>query len=173
MNLKASANKSNNPDREVRQEAKTKAASQRPNRYALLQPGYGRSRPARCTTGSVSDTCLVQEVVPSVTLPLLRYAGCAIMADVQVRCGCQRLVSQAAVAPAQDVGAIKAAKARGTVIPLPEKSVQTDNTGHWPVFSKKKGQCTLSGCKGTMRVMCMKCSTYLCFTSTSNCFCHQ
>ena len=66
--------------------------------------------------------------------------------------------------------AIQAKKSREAVAPLPEKTVRTDNTGHWPVFSEKKGRCKLPGCKHTPKVMCVKCSTYLCFTPTNNCF---
>ena len=51
-----------------------------------------------------------------------------------------------------------------------EKTVRTDNTGHWPVFSEKKGRCKFPGCKHTPKVMCVKCSTYLCFTPSNNCF---
>ena len=43
----------------------------------------GGSIPARCTTRSVPDTCPVQEVVPSLALPLPRHASCAVVADVQ------------------------------------------------------------------------------------------
>ena len=61
-----------------------------------------------------------------------------------------------------------AAKAkRGPMAALPDTAIRTDALGHWPVFMNK-GRCNRPGCKGTPKVKCEKCNTYLCFTTSSN-----
>ena len=61
-------------------------------------------------------------------------------------------------------------KTHGLTAPIPLTAVRADDTGHWPVFSEKRGRCRKPGCSGVPKVRCVKCDVHLCFTPTSNCF---
>ena len=64
-----------------------------------------------------------------------------------------------------------AKKARkGPMLPVPQKAVRTDRVDHEPVKSEKRGRCKMPNCKGSVRVMCLKCNVHLCLTASKNCF---
>ena len=59
---------------------------------------------------------------------------------------------------------------RASSTPVPAPPVRHDNTSHWPIWVEKKGRCKNPGCMGIVKVQCMKCVSYLCFTPEKNCF---
>ena len=73
--------------------------------------------------------------------------------------------------PSQGIEAEHAAKkTHGPTAPIRSTAVRADATGHWPVFSEKRGRCRKPGCSGVPKVRCVKCDVHLCFTPTSNFF---
>jgi len=54
--------------------------------------------------------------------------------------------------------------------PRPQDHLRTDGKDHWPEWCSQRGRCRRSGCKGSTRVRCSKCKTFICFTPRQNCF---
>jgi len=61
-------------------------------------------------------------------------------------------------------------KKKPIAAPVPVQEIRTDETGHWPTFTEKRGRCKKPNCVGIRKVMCTKCKVHLCFTPSPNCF---
>ena len=73
--------------------------------------------------------------------------------------------------PRSSIDVIHSAKAKKVPAkPIPNRSIRTDDYGHWPEFCETKGHCRNPGCKGIPKMKCAKCDVRLCFTTNSNCF---
>jgi hypothetical protein len=61
-------------------------------------------------------------------------------------------------------------KKKPNAAPVPVHEIRTDETGHWPTFTEKRGRCKRPNCVGIPKVRCPKYKVCLCFTPSSNCF---
>ena len=53
---------------------------------------------------------------------------------------------------------------------LPEEDVRKDGFGHFPAITDARGRCKFPGCKGKIRLSCVKCQVHLCCEKKRNCF---
>jgi hypothetical protein len=59
-------------------------------------------------------------------------------------------------------------KKKPNAAPVPVHEVRTDETGHWPTFTEKRGRCKKPSCVGIPKVIFTKYKVHLCFTPSSN-----
>jgi hypothetical protein len=61
-------------------------------------------------------------------------------------------------------------KKKPNAAPVLVHEIRTDETGHWPTFTEKRGRCKKPNCVGIPAAICTKYKVPLCFTPSSNCF---
>ena len=71
---------------------------------------------------------------------------------------------------AEDDPCDKPVKKRKPNTPVPGPELRCDGLHHYPQYTSDRLQCKRHGCSGQTRVVCIKCSVPLCFSSKQDCF---
>jgi hypothetical protein len=59
---------------------------------------------------------------------------------------------------------IEVKKKKSNAAPFTVHEIKTEETGHWPTFTEKRGRFKKQNCVGNPKVICTKYKVHLCFT---------